>query len=209
VNRRRALFWMLPLAAAAIPVIGRFASPAQGRRPRGGGAHRGHFPNLGLTTREGRPVRLYDDLLRGRTVLAAFLDPGCAEAACVATAENLARLARALGERCGRDVFLYAFTPPPGGGGPDAAAGAPARGLKPAGLGPGWTVLSGSGRSLARCRASFGLAAAAGGRHRGSPPHANAVVIGNEPHERWLAAAALTDPEVLLEKLDRVAGIRS
>ncbi len=204
MNRRRALLWLLPLAAAAVPVAELLARPRRGGvRPAGGAGSAGP-PNVVLRTQDGAQLRLRDDLLHGRTALVTFPEPGCADPACVATTENLARLGRALGDRCGRDVFLYAIVKQSGG----RSAGGSSGGRERLGLGPGWTILTASARDLDLCRRGFGLGGSGGG-HRGEAPHANAVVLGNEPHQRWLAAAALADPEVLIEKLDRVAGIRS
>ena len=37
----------------------------------------GYFPNHELTTHDGRTVRFYDDLLRGKTVLINFMYTDC------------------------------------------------------------------------------------------------------------------------------------
>jgi len=204
VNRRHALYLMLPLAGAAVAAVDQLARRRPRSGPPQGGSHAGRFPNVVLRTHEGRLVHL-QDLLRGRTVLAHFLDTTCEDPLCTAAAENLVRLGRSLGDRCGRDVFPCSFTLSPG-------RDSPARlraWLEKHPLGPGWTLLTGSPWDLEACRTSFGLWDEAHWRHRGPAPHANLVVIGNEPHQRWTAASALTDPEVLLEKIDRVAGIKS
>jgi protein SCO1/2 len=206
VRRRQAiaLLGLLPFAAAGVAgaeFVGQRLRPR--RNPAARDFRADHFPNLALRTHAGERVRLYDDLLRGRTVLAHFFASECTEPACVAAVDNLARLQRLLGERCGRDVFLYSFSLAPGRDTPERLE----RFHEERKLRPGWTLLTGSRADLDLCRARFGIPAArlpAGE----SAAHAKVVVIGNEPHERWLAAPALTEPEFLLAKLDRVAGVR-
>jgi len=116
---------------------------------------------------------------------------------------NLVQLQRLLGERCGRDVFMYSFT---------LAPEAPARLRAYRASYPitaGWTFLTGSAADLALCRARFGVADPDPALDREPARHVNVVLLGNEPHERWLGLPALSSPGALLEQLDRVAGVKT
>ena len=207
MTRRRwlALLGLLPLAAAALPVlefIERRRRPGTQRPAQG--FHRGYFPDLALRTQDGERVRLYDDLLKGKTVLVHFFYVDCRDALAAAATENLVQLQRLLGERCGRDVFMYSFTLAPGQDTPARLRQYRER----HGIGPGWTFLTGSPADLELCRVRFGVADPDPAQDRDLAQHTNVVLLGNEPHERWLASPALTAPRYLLGQIDRVAGVR-
>jgi protein SCO1/2 len=199
-----ALLGLLPVAAAAFPV---FESLERRRRPGTQrpvhGFHRDYFPDLVLRTQDDERVRLYTDLLAGKTVLVHFFYGDGRDGLCPAVTANLVQLQRLLGERCGRDVFMYSFT---------LAPEAPARLRAYRASYPitaGWTFLTGSAADLALCRARFGVADPDPALDREPARHVNVVLLGNEPHERWLGLPALSSPGALLEQLDRVAGVKT
>jgi len=199
-----ALLGLLPVAAAAFPI---FESLERRRRPGTQrpvhGFHRDYFPDLVLRTQDDERVRLYTDLLAGKTVLVHFFYGDGRDGLCPAVTANLVQLQRLLGERCGRDVFMYSFT---------LAPEAPARLRAYRASYPitaGWTFLTGSAADLALCRARFGVADPDPALDREPARHVNVVLLGNEPHERWLALPALSSPGALLEQLDRVAGVKT
>src|ERR1044072_9723021 len=70
---RRQWLWLLslvPLAATATPEFSYLHERDVPRRIRPAtGYHAEYFPNVVLRTQDGRPVRLYDGLLKGKTVL--------------------------------------------------------------------------------------------------------------------------------------------
>src|SRR5207249_5853252 len=65
-----------------------------------------YFPNIVLRTHDNQPLRFYDDLLRGKVVLINFFYVTCGDICPLMTA-NLLRVQAALGERLGREVFMY------------------------------------------------------------------------------------------------------
>lgn len=197
MSRRRwlALLGLLPVAAAAIPVLeflDRRRRPGTQRPARG--FHGDYFPDLELRTQDDERVRLYGDLLKGKTVLVHFFRAD-RDGPSPAVTENLVQLQRLLGERCGRDVFMVSFTLAPKDDTP-----ARLRQYRASyAIAPGWTFLTGSVQDLELCRARFGIA---------DPDSVNVVWLGNEPHERWLACPALASPRLLLGQVDRVAGVK-
>ena len=156
MNRRQmlALLGLIPVAATAVPVVQYLE---ERNRPRkfivGGGPHSNYFPNVELKTQDGQKVRLYDDLLKGKNVLINFFYANCKDGVCPVTTENLVKFQKLLGDRCGKDVFMYSFSLAP-------EQDTPAR-LKHYqqmhGAGPGWTFLTGSPRDLETCRVRFGF----------------------------------------------------
>ena len=208
MNRRQmlALLGWLPVAAAAVPVAQYLEERLRPRRIRpAGGFHAQYFPNVRLRTQDGERVRLYADLLQGKNVLINFFYANCKDGICPVTTENLVKFQKLLGERCGRDVFMYSFSLAP-------EQDTPAR-LKHYqhmhGAGPGWTFLTGSPRDLELCRVRFGFVDPDPELDRARTQHTNVVLMGNEPHQRWMASPALTNPEFLLDQMNRVAGLKT
>src|SRR5215831_3096467 len=68
-----------------------------------------YFPNVALTTHEGKKVRFYDDLIKDKIVTINFMYADC-EGVCPGITANLVNVQRALGERVGRDIFMYSIT---------------------------------------------------------------------------------------------------
>jgi protein SCO1/2 len=206
---RRQWLWLLslvPLAATATPVLSYLHERDVPRRIRPvTGYHAEYFPNVVLRTQDGRRVRLYDDLLKGKTVLINFFYANCKDGLCPVTTENLVKFQKLLGARCGRDVFIYSFSLAP-------EQDTPAR-LKHYqqmhGAGPGWTFLTGSPHDLELCRVRFGFVDPDPELDRAKNQHTNVVLMGDEPHQRWMASPALTNPEFLLSQMNRVAGLKT
>ena len=74
-----------------------------------GGARATALPNITLYTHEGKAVTFYDDLICGKVVAINMMYAEC-EGICPIATSNLVRVQELLGERVGRDIFLYALT---------------------------------------------------------------------------------------------------
>src|SRR5229473_3452521 len=68
-----------------------------------------HFPNSELVTHQGKKVRFYDDLIKGRKVVINFMYAKC-EGICVPVTANLVKVQKILKGRVGRDIFMYSIT---------------------------------------------------------------------------------------------------
>src|SRR5262245_22170738 len=68
-----------------------------------------YFPNIELVTQEGQHVRFFDDLVKGKVVLINFIYTSCPDSCPLETA-RLAEVQDILGERVGRDVFMYSIS---------------------------------------------------------------------------------------------------
>ncbi len=207
MHRRRmlALLGLVPAVAVAAPVAQFLDQRQRRRRVRPvRGYHRDYFPNVPLRTHENRRVRLYDDLLRGRNVLIQFFRADHEDAREREGTNNVHRLQMLLGERCGRDVFLYSFTLDPERDTPARLR----RHHEECSAVPGWTFLTGAPRDLELCRVRFGFVDADPRRGGRRPRHWDLVLLGNEPHQRWMVSHVLSRPELLLDQLNRVAGLK-
>jgi len=148
---------------------------------------RRRFPDLPLTTHDGRNVRLYGDLVEGKTVVFHFMYTTCTKS-CPLTTANLARVRDLLGDRVGRDIFLYSITV-------DPAYDTPARLRDYArrfGTAPGWVFLTGRDDDVAVLRRRLGDDPA---RASEASNHLNLLTYGVEPLQRWGTCAALLDPK--------------
>src|SRR5690349_1174577 len=68
-----------------------------------------YFPDVPLQTQDGKTVRFYDDLLKGKIVVINFMYAGCGDI-CPAMMMNLLDVQKILGDRIGRDIFMYSIT---------------------------------------------------------------------------------------------------
>src|SRR5882724_7870803 len=68
-----------------------------------------YFPNVELTTHEGKKVRFYDDLIKDKIVVINFMYAQC-EGICPGITANLVKVQKILEDRVGRDIFMYSIT---------------------------------------------------------------------------------------------------
>jgi protein SCO1/2 len=201
----------LAAGAAALPAValGADESSCECAPPRNG-PYADYFPNVVVHTHEGRRALFYNDLLRGRTVLFNCMSVA-GEPLHHATA-NLVRVQRLLGDRAGREVFIYSLTVEPERDTPHAlAAFAEARGV-----GPGWLFLTGKPdvihalrERLFADRAAPRPARGHAGGHAHGPAREDCslglVRYGNEAVGLWGSVPAQTAPEWVVRRLSWVA----
>src|SRR6266850_5108993 len=68
-----------------------------------------YFPNVTLTTQDGKQVHFYDDLLKGKIVVIDMIYTHCVDACPLETA-RLAQVQQMLGDRVGKDIFFYSIS---------------------------------------------------------------------------------------------------
>jgi protein SCO1/2 len=157
-----------------------------------------HLPNIELVTHEGRSVRFYDDLVKGRVVAINFMFTTCHERCPIATA-NLVAVQKDLGERAGRDVTVLSISL-------DAAHDTPqvlrefAQGH---GIGPGWYFLTGRPEDIERLRRKLGAYELDPVLDADRTQHAGIVILGNEPQGRWKVISALSKPVRIRQAIER------
>ncbi len=77
-----------------------------------------YFPNIELTTHDGKKLRFFDDVIKDKVVAINFIFTTC-EDICPAETARLKSVADILGERMGKDVFFYSITIDPGNDTPE------------------------------------------------------------------------------------------
>jgi protein SCO1/2 len=161
-----------------------------------GGARWGanYFPNVPLITHEGRTVRFFDDLLRDKVVVINFIYTSCPDV-CPLETSRLAQLQGILGDRVGRDVFLYSITIDPAHDTPEVLN----RYAKTFGAGPGWLFLTGKAEDITLLRKKLSLYRES--RDRGSRDHTASLIMGNQKTGRWMKSGPFESPHFLANQV--------
>jgi len=153
----------------------------------------GFFPNVPLITHEGNEVRFYDDLVKDKVVMINFMYASCTESCSLATAQ-LARVQQILGDRIGKDVFMYSITIDPEHDTPEVLN----QHVKKFNLKPGWIFLTGSPEDIMLLRIKLGF------RFQGIrddiKDHNASVLMGNQPTGQWLKRSPMDNPYFLAEQ---------
>jgi protein SCO1 len=176
------------LVAAALVLMA--ASEEARATPAGSPWGAGYFPDVSLTTQDGKVVRFYSDLIRDKFVVVNFIYTHCTKTCPLETA-NLARMQRRLGTRVGKDIFLYSITLDPERDTPEVLK-AYAQAFH---AGPGWLFLTGRREDIQLIRARF--------RDRTTvEDHAVSLLIGNDRAGQWTSLSAVDDPGFLALTID-------
>lgn len=158
---------------------------------------RSRFLNVPLVTHEGKIVHFYDDLMKDKTVLINFMYASCADS-CPMTTSNLKKVYTALGDRVGKDVFMYSITLDPEHDTPHLLKSY-ADLFK---TGPGWTFLTGTKDRIEQLRANLGYKNSDPVADKDRTQHIGVVKFGIERLERWGMAPALGSPVAIAEYID-------
>jgi len=159
------------------------------------------IPNPELVSQDGRRLRFYDDLVRGKTVLIQFFFTTC-EGSCPGTTAKLAHVREELGERFGRDVSFLSITLDPERDTPPVLADYAAL----YGAGEGWLFLTGSPADIESLRRRLGVYDLDPVIDADRTQHAGVVVLGNDRKQRWFMEPATLPAHFLAERLLRLAG---
>lgn len=157
------------------------------------------FTNALVQTDDGRTVRFYDDLLKGKIVLLNFFFTSC-DALCPLMTDNLVLVQNLLGPRVGRDIFMYSISLQPHIDTPETLrAYAASRGVQ-----PGWSFITGQPADIETLRFRLGFVDSDPVQDADPEQHIGTVRIANVPLHRWVMSPALANPEVLVRTVGRV-----
>lgn len=192
MNTRRNLLAGLGAAALAITTGGRVvAAPARGAGPRAS-----YFPNVTLYTHEGKAVKFYDDLICGKLVAINMMYAQC-EGICPGMTRNLLRVQELLGDRVGRDLFMYSISLLPEQDTPERLK----EYVEMHHIGPGWQFLTGAREDIEAIRYKLGFFDNDAEVDADRSQHTGMVRIGNEALDRWSMAPALAEPESIAQAI--------
>lgn len=182
------------IAAVIAAAAGLLAAGAATANPWGAD----YFPNVPLTTQDGKTVRFYDDLLKGRKVVINVIFTSCTDVCPLETA-NIVQLTKLLGDRVGKDVWFYSISIDPKR---DTPAVLKAYAEKFGAGGPGWLFLTGKAEDIKQITKKLALI-----RDRDNPTsrqshHAPYLVLGIEPSGLWTRKHATTNPRFLASTMN-------
>jgi protein SCO1/2 len=149
-----------------------------------------YFPNVTLTTHEGKTVKFYDDLIRGKIVAIDLIYTTC-KYACPLETARLAQVQTLLGDRMGKDVFFYSITIDPEHDTPAVLK----EYAEKFHAGPGWTFLTGKAADIELISKKLGLYSDPNPANKDG--HTPALLVGNEETGQWMRNSALDNPKFL------------
>jgi protein SCO1/2 len=158
-----------------------------------------HFPNVVLTTHEGKKVRFYDDLIKDKIVVINFMYVKC-EGVCTGITANLVRLQKLLGDRLGRDIFMYSFTLKPEQDSPEVLR----RYAEAYHAKKGWTFLTGTPEDMELLRRKLGFTDPDPKLDADKSNHIGNVRYGNEPLQLWGSCPGLSKATWMAESISWV-----
>ena len=152
------------LAAAAM-----FSQPAEARS-----WDETYFPNYVVYDQDGKSYRFYDDLIRGKIVVANFVYTTCTDICGLATA-RMAEVVEGIGDKMNKDIFVYSVTLTPEIDTPEVMKNF----ISAFGEVEGWKFLTGDPAELQEIRWKLGERSRYLGEHRSD------MVMGNDNKGYW------------------------
>jgi protein SCO1/2 len=173
---------------AAVFATAAFANPRLGQNV-----------NVPLITQDGQQVHFYDDVIKGKTVAVNFIYTRCMFTCPLETA-RMVQVQKILGDRVGKDIFLYSVSIDPDYDTPAVLK----QYMRDFDIGPGWTFLTGKRADIDQLAFRLGLTddpnitSEPGPGIDGHKPH---ILIGNEPTQQWMRNNSTDNPSVIARLL--------
>ncbi|HKW75561.1 MAG TPA: SCO family protein [Terriglobales bacterium] len=182
-------FWLKTISVLAVlaAIGGSSVQRAIAAPPRWGADY---FPDVELTTQDGKTVHFYDDLLKGKIVAIDMIYTHCVDSCPLETA-RLAEVQRILGNRVGKDIFFYSITLDPKRDTPEVLKAY----AEKYHAGPGWLFLTGKPADIDLISKKLGLYSDPDSSNRDG--HTPGLLLGNVPSGQWMNNSALDDPHFL------------
>lgn len=149
-----------------------------------------YFPNLPVITHEGKTLRFYDDLIKGKIVVINFIYTTCPDLCSLSTA-RMAWVQEQLGERLGRDIFIYSISLDPENDTPEALKAYAEAFDVP----PGWLFLTGKPEDIHLIRWKLGE------RSRYLAEHRTDMVLGNDATGEWRRTSLMGNLQILAQEI--------
>ncbi len=152
-----------------------------------------YFPNVPLTTHDGKAVRFFDDLIKDKIVAINFIYTHCPDTCPLETAQ-LVRVQNIMGDRVGKDVFFYSISIDPKNDTPEVLSEYRKR------FKANWTFLTGKNEDIVKLRKKLGLYIPEI-QSEDSNNHNVSMIIGNQATGRWMKRSPFENPYVLADQL--------
>ena len=152
-----------------------------------------YFTDVELLDQDGKKVRFYSDVLKGKTVVVNAFFTSCTSV-CPPMNRNMQKIQEVLGDRVGRDVFLVSLTV-------DPEVDTPTRlkeYAKKFNAGRGWIFLTGKKENLDWALYKLGQYV------EKKDDHKTIFIIGNEPTGLWKKAFGMANVAELVQVVESV-----
>ena len=153
----------------------------------------GFYPNVPLINQDGKTLRFYDDVIKGKVVTINFMFTSCTDSCPLETAKLL-EVQKRLGEHVGKNVYMYSISVDPDRDTPEVLKAY----MKKFNVGPGWQFLTGKKEDIDQIRKKLGMYVEGETELSG---HSISFVIGNEATGRWVKRSPFDVPEALVTVL--------
>jgi protein SCO1/2 len=150
------------------------------------------IPDVEVWTHTGRRARFRTDLVADHVVLLNVFFTTCGDT-CPLVTQNLAALRELLGDRIGRDVFMYSISLLPELETPEVLREYAAL----HGIGPGWELLTGAPADVGLLRRGLGFTGPSPEADLLDDQHTGMLRYGSAALDRWSASPALLPPTTL------------
>ncbi len=154
-----------------------------------------YFPNVPLVTHEREIVRFFDDLIKEKVVVINFIFTRCPDVCPLETA-RLLEVQKILGDRVGKDVFMYSITIEPDYDTPEVLK----RYAKKFQIRPGWLFLTGKEADITMLRKKLGLWSEED-ESGDLSAHTVNLIMGNQSTGQWIKGSPFENPYILAEKI--------
>jgi len=151
---------------------------------------RNYFTDTPLLTQDGREVRFYSDVLKGKVVLISFVYTNCTDI-CPLLMHNLQDVQDRLGDRFGRDVFFVSISVDP----EDDTPGELRKFGERYKAKPGWTFLTGKKENVDRVVYRLGQYAP------DFEDHSMLFLLGDVKNARWQKIRGDLPPEAVTPRI--------
>ena len=155
-----------------------------------------YFPNIPLVTQDGETVHFFDDLIKDKVVMINLIYTTCRDTCPLETA-RLKVVQKILGDRVGKDIFLYSISIDPKHDTPEVLK-AYAEKFR---IGPGWLFLTGKEDDIVLLRKKLGVYREDEDRNANFDDHDISLVIGNQKTGQWIKSSPFDNPHMLAEKV--------
>jgi len=153
-----------------------------------------YFPNYELITEEGKKVKFFDDIIKDKVFSINFIFTNCQNICPLETA-RLKEVYQQLGDRVGKDIFMYSITVDPKRDTPEVLKAY----KKKFNIGKGWTFLTGKKEDIDELRVKLGLYIADLNESLpdGQIDHNISLIMGNQKTGQWMKRSPYESSQVL------------
>lgn len=150
-------------------------------------------PDVDVLTQDGKPVKFYTDLLKGKTVFITFIFTSCRQT-CPFVGRNLQKLQEELGNRLGKDVSLVTVSTDPVVDTP----GVIKKWSDQFNRREGWTVVTGEEAKINNL-----LQKMTGFTRQTEGQHTSLLIMYDGVSGAWTTTSSVIIPAALLDDLDK------